>query len=133
VQAVAKVPDRLSTVAQQVVSVTLNDSSSITGNTAVTEGGGVSVIAGALVTLNDSSSISGNTAGTLGGGIYNVGNSSVTLNDSSSITGNTAGADGGGIYNDAFAGPVTLNDSSSITGNTPNNCAPPGSVAGCTG
>ena len=113
--------------------VTLNDSSSISGNTAVTEGGGVSVIAAASVTLNDSSSISGNTAGTLGGGIYNVGNSSVTLNDSSSITGNTAGADGGGIYNDVFAGPVTLNDSSSITGNTPNNCAPPGSVVGCTG
>jgi hypothetical protein len=56
----------------------------------------------------------------------------VTLNNSSSIKGNTAATFGGGIYN-IFSGFVTLNDSSSITGNNPNNCAPPGSVPGCTG
>jgi hypothetical protein len=39
-----------------------------------------------LVTLNDNSSITGNSARLGGGGIFNSG--SVTLNDNSSITGN---------------------------------------------
>jgi hypothetical protein len=47
----------------------------------------------------------------------------------STITGNTAGA-GGGIYLDS--GTVTLQDST-VSGNVPDNCAPPGSVTGCTG
>ena len=41
-----------------------------------------------------------------------------------------AGAGGGGIYLDS--GTVTLHDST-VTGNVPDNCAPPGAVAGCTG
>jgi hypothetical protein len=85
------------------------------------------------VTLNNSGSITGNTAASVGGGIYNL-FGTVTLNNSGSITGNTAGTDGGGIYNNfTFGGLATLNDISSITGNNPNNCAPPGSVPGCTG
>jgi hypothetical protein len=111
--------------------VTLNDNSSITDNTAP-NGGGILNLAGS-VTLNNSGSITGNTAGSVGGGIYNL-FGTVTLNNSTTITGNTAGTDGGGIYNNfTFGGSVTLNDTSSITGNNPNNCAPPGSVPGCTG
>ena len=112
--------------------VTLNDVS-ITRNTAPnSSGGGIGNTGTGTVTLNGTSSISGNTAGFDGGGIANFANGgTVTLNGSSSITGNTAGIDGGGIDNNI--GTVTLNDSSSITGNKPDNCAPPGSVPGCTG
>jgi hypothetical protein len=113
-------------------SLTLNDTSTISDNSAGGDGGGAFIYAGA-VTLNDSSSIRHNTAGWSGGGIYNLGGDAVTLNDTSSISANTAGIDGGGIDNSQWAGPVTLTGSSSITGNIPNNCAPPGSIAGCTG
>lgn len=112
--------------------VTLNDTSTISDNTAPGDGGGAFIFAGSL-TLDDSSSIRHNTAGWSGGGIYDLGGDAVTLNDTSTITANTAGVDGGGIDNSQWAGPATLNDSSSITGNTPDNCAPLGSVAGCTG
>jgi hypothetical protein len=107
--------------------VTLNGTSSITGNTA-TLGGGISNENGSVMTLNGTS-ITGNSAD-LGGGIFND-QGSVTLNGASSITVNTAIEGGGGIYEQG--GPVTLNDTSSVTGNTPDNCEPPGSVAGCTG
>ena len=52
----------------------------------------------------------------------------VTLNHSQ-VTGNTA-AHGGGIFN--FGGTVTLS-ATAVTGNTPDNCEPPGTIAGCTG
>ena len=61
-----------------------------------------------------------------GAGAYNSG--TMTLNGST-VSGNSASAGGGGIYNN---GTATLK-SSAVSGNTPNNCAPPGSVAGCTG
>ena len=65
-----------------------------------------------------------------GAGIDNGG--SVTLTGGSHISGNTAGGDGGGIYN--FGGTtVTLTGGSHISGNEPDNCAPPGSVPGCSG
>ncbi len=44
---------------------------------------------------------------------------------------NTASS-GGGIYA-GLPGSVTLAGSSSVTGNTPDNCAPPGTITGCTG
>jgi predicted outer membrane repeat protein len=50
------------------------------------------------------------------------------------ITGNTAGGDGGGIYN---AGPpggkASVSPSTTVRNNLPDNCAPLGSVGGCTG
>jgi hypothetical protein len=52
----------------------------------------------------------------------------LTLNHSQ-VTGNTA-AHGGGIFNNG--GTVTL-AATSVTGNTPDNCEPPGTIAGCTG
>jgi hypothetical protein len=81
----------------------------------------------------NNSQVNDNTAGGNGGGIANglgamLPGAPITLNHSQ-VTGNTA-AHGGGIFNSG--GTVTL-AGTSITGNTPDNCAPPGSVAGCTG
>ena len=75
--------------------------------------------------MNDSSSVSGNTAIANGGGILNIGR--MTMNDSSSVSGNTADGDndragaGGGIWSGSEDFPhyftVTLKGSSSVTGN----------------
>jgi len=91
--------------------LTLNDSSSVTGNAAAF-GGGISS-SHADTTLNGSSSVSGNTA-TFGGGGIDNGSGIVTLNGSSSVSGNTAGGRGGGIYN---LGTLTLNGTSSVSEN----------------
>ena len=79
-----------------------------------------------------------NAVGGYGGGIANgiplpgpmplIGGA-LTLNRSK-VTGNTAGIHGGGIFKNG--GPVTLT-ASTVTRNTPDNCAPPGSITGCTG
>ncbi|MGW7486216.1 hypothetical protein [Streptomyces sp. NPDC054786] len=86
-------------------------------------GGGISNLGGTLSLLT--SSVTGNTA-VAGGGIYND-NGAVALT-ASSVTGNTA-ASGGGIY--VNSGGVTLL-ATTVSGNTPDNCAPSGSVIGCT-
>ena len=70
--------------------IVLNGSSSVIGNSATAPVGGGGIYAQKVtLTLNDSSSVAGNTAPLLGGGIYERG-STLTLNDSSSVTGNTA-------------------------------------------
>ena len=66
-------------------------------------GGGIAVSVG-TVSLNGSSSVSGNAAVRDGGGIYKDSASTLTLNDSSSVSGNRADFDdngigtGGGVY-----------------------------------
>jgi hypothetical protein len=63
----------------------------------------------------------------------------LTLNNSQ-VNNNRAGGDGGGIANGIplpgpmplIGGTVTLNHSQ-VTGNNPDNCEPPGTIAGCTG
>ena len=56
--------------------------------------------------------------------------------NNSTVTGNAVSEDGlgGGLANPDFFGPgfVTLNHTD-ISGNTPDNCFPPGTIAGCTG
>ena len=107
--------------------VTLGPGTSISNNAGAQAGGGIDNDGTVIL---DGASITGNTAGDsngTGGGISNDG----TVTGTATITGNSAGFDGGGIY--VEQGTVTLNDSSTITGNTPDNCAPPGSVPGCTG
>jgi hypothetical protein len=105
--------------------LTLNDNSTISGNTNPNNGGGIHNESGTVV-LNDNSRVVGNVA-SLGGGIYNangLGPASVTMNGVSKITENTAtGGQGGGVYSEPES-TVTLNDSSSITGNIPDNCFP---------
>lgn len=103
--------------------VTLDDASSVSGNTEQANGGGIFNFDGS-VTLNDTSSISGNTA-YQGGGVENysdgVGALAVlTLNDASSITGNTA-AEGGGVYDPTG---TTIARPGSITGNSPDDIYP---------
>ncbi|MFD5734495.1 hypothetical protein ACFWIY_16880 [Streptomyces sioyaensis] len=86
-------------------------------------GGGISNLGG-TVSLR-LSSVTGNTA-VAGGGLYND-NGVSTLN-ASFVNGNTAAFGGGGIY--VNSGGVTLSGST-VSGNTPDNCAPSGSVIGC--
>ena len=126
--------------------MTLNKSE-VNGNTAagsgvLASGGGIISAQGqpgsvpTTLTLNNSS-VNNNRAGGDGGGIANgiplpgpmplIGGA-LTLNHSQ-VTGNAA-AHGGGIFNNG--GTVTL-AATSVTGNTPDNCEPPGTIAGCTG
>jgi hypothetical protein len=87
-------------------------------------GGGITNLGGTVSAV--SSSITGNTA-VAGGGIY-TDNGAVSL-ITSAVTGNSAGITGGGIY--VNSGRVTTLVST-VSGNTPDNCAPSGSVPGCT-
>ncbi|WP_262371122.1 hypothetical protein [Streptomyces sp. WAC01526] len=87
-------------------------------------GGGLSNLGGTVSLL--SSSVTGNTA-VAGGGIYND-NGSITLT-TSSVAGNQATSSGGGIY--VNSGGVTLL-ATTVRDNSPDNCAPSGSVMGCT-
>jgi hypothetical protein len=92
--------------------LTITDST-ITGNTAPSNGGGVANGGTATIT---NSTISGNTAGA-GGGLYG---GIATVTDST-VTGNTAqGGGGGGIY--AQYGTITISDST-ISGNMATNGA----------
>ncbi|WP_236061738.1 hypothetical protein [Actinacidiphila acididurans] len=88
-------------------------------------GGGIANRGGGVFLT--SSTVTGNTA-VAGGGIYND-NGGVQL-IASSVTANSASVSGGGIYNNS--GPVNVL-TSVVSGNTPDNCAPAGSVQGCTG
>src|SRR5215468_6687653 len=122
--------------------MTLNKSE-VNGNTAagrgpVASGGGIVSAQGppgtvpTTLTINNSQ-VNNNTAGGNGGGIANgispmLTGGALTLNHSQ-VTGNTA-AHGGGIFNSG--GTVTLSQTS-VTGNQVDNCAPAGSVPGCTG
>ena len=82
------------------------------------------------------SPLTGNTAtdsgqATQGGGLANTGTATLVA---SPVTGNralpAALSEGGGIF--SGGGTVTLS-LSPVVGNVPDNCSPPGSVAGCTG
>ncbi len=81
-------------------------------------------------TLMTSTTVQSNTAGTTGGGLYNATDGRLILNDTM-VERNTAG-NGGGIFNGGVSSRVTLNGSL-VRHNVPNNCAPAGSVALCTG
>lgn len=97
----------------------------ISGGSAVAPypGGGIANLGGTLSLV--AGSVTGNTA-IAGGGIYtDSGTVSLTA---SSVTGNAATVSGGGVYVNS-GGVTTL--ASTISGNTPDNCAPSGSVPGC--
>jgi hypothetical protein len=92
--------------------LTLQDGSSVTGNTSANTGGGIENGYG-TVALETGSHVTGNTAASGGGGIFNSGGI-LTLRNDSSVTGNTSAA-GGGIHNQT--GTVTLETGSSVSGN----------------
>jgi hypothetical protein len=101
--------------------------STVTGNVDNLGGGGLFNNEDGVLTVSGST-ITDNTALLYGGGLDNQGPSTTLIN--STVSANHAGIDGGGIY--VESGTVTL-ESTAVTGNVPDNCAPPGSVSGCTG
>jgi hypothetical protein len=105
------------------------ENSIIRSNTANTNGGGVYNGEGGR-TEAIQSTIDRNTAGADGGGVFNATDGRLILRRTL-IERNTA-ASGGGVSNAGVPSRVTL-FTSVIRANTPNNCAPPGSVAGCVG
>jgi predicted outer membrane repeat protein len=89
--------------------------SSLSGNSATAEGGGIYVENGTVKVLNGTT-LSGNSAGTYGGGIY-VYYANVTVSGST-LANNYASTTGGGIYIEPrFQPPVTISGST-FTGNT---------------
>jgi hypothetical protein len=97
--------------------------STVAGNRATLQGGGVQVTSVATLTLIGST-ISGNTSAVNGGGgIYNN-FGTVSLDAACRVTGNHGNpgdADsGGGIYN--HDGNVTLSSAANVSGNTPDQC-----------
>jgi hypothetical protein len=100
---------------------------------AAQEGGGIANSGGSLTLIG--CTVRENDANLDGGGIYNENGGTVIL-DGTTVTRNRANllggaSTGGGIFN--VGGTVTLQNGSSVTDNTPDNCAPPGSVPGCSG
>ena len=99
--------------------------STISGNSASGFGGGLGNAPDSTATITGSS-LSGNSTAGFGGGVVNQGELAMT---GSQVLDNTAAA-GGGIANQG--GTVTLTGTR-VAGNTPDNCEPPGTIAGCTG
>ena len=104
--------------------LTMNGST-ISGNSASGFAGGLGNAPDSTATITGSS-VSGNSTDGPGGGVINQGELAMT---GSRVLDNTAAA-GGGIANQD--GTVTLT-STRVAGNTPDNCEPPGAIAGCTG
>jgi hypothetical protein len=97
--------------------VTLESLTIRNGNVSGTSSGGGIFNSGTLAVTN--SSISGNTAGANGGGIANTNGGTLTVTNSS-ISGNTTGEDGGGIFNNAD-GAVTVTNSTLSGNTASNN------------
>ncbi len=83
------------------------ETSTISNNTAVNEGGGLWNGAGSMHILT--STISGNTSNGDGGGVYNLAGSLMV--SASTIVNNTASGIGGGIDNDPLGGQTTMTSS----------------------
>ena len=103
-----------------------------TGNSA-TMGGAMENEWHAAVT---DTTFAGNKASEDGGAIYQTnpfGSGTLSITGGR-ITGNSASGDGGGIYNAGPpAGRASVSQSTTVSNNKPDNCAPLGSVLGCTG
>ena len=101
----------------------------IGANEARLAGGGVANEKGGTATFRNTT-ISGNSAGKHGGGLYNAAGGTSRM-ISTAISQNTSNGSGGGVFNHHVAGAVRLSGST-VTANKADNCAPAGSVAGCT-
>lgn len=103
--------------------------SRFTGNSANGQGGALITAAGRLTRISQST-FNGNSAVSSGGAIANNGTTTLnrTLVDLNQVI--ITNSPGGGIFNGA--GTVTLRRSI-VRQNSPDNCAPAGSVPGCTG
>jgi predicted outer membrane repeat protein len=108
--------------------------STLSGNTGSKSG--AAVYAGSGTVSISNSILTNNNAISYGGGIL-VDNSTAVSLTGTTVSYNSAGTDGGGIYvaPSSFGlpvGTVSLTNST-VTNNLPDNCAPSGAVAGCTG
>jgi hypothetical protein len=93
--------------------------SDISYNTA-THGGGVAT---ATLSTFESTTITYNTASSEGGGIF-VNSGTINLDSSVTVTNNTSNGragTGGGIYK--YSSPAVINGAAVVTNNTPDNCA----------
>ena len=104
--------------------LTLNESS-LSGNHAPINGGGLNTQPGGISHISQSQIVN-NVSGGLGGGISNLGTTTIS---GSSIRFNR-GSGGGGIATGNTN--VTLRNST-VTSNTPGNCSPLGTIPGCVG
>jgi predicted outer membrane repeat protein len=102
------------------------DGSTVSGNRARRNGGGIYVATAAtspdFASRVVDSTVSDNSAGGYGGGIYNGRDyedlpSAIVLLDST-IRGNTAGIDGGGVFNDG----EVFRKNTAFSDNSPNGC-----------
>jgi hypothetical protein len=96
----------------------------ITNNRASNYGNGICNDYSGTLTLNQTT-VNAKSGNVFGRGIYN--HSTVANN---TVLGGQSGSYGGGVY--TFSGMVQLNHSN-VSANTPDNCSPPGLMAGCTG
>jgi predicted outer membrane repeat protein len=103
--------------------------STFTGNVAAGDGGAIYDFCSGGEQLTGSL-VEGNKA-SVGGGIWFSPNSSMLLSKDT-ISHNHATGNGGGIAAINFDGTAALTNTQ-LHGNEPANCAPPGSVTGCTG
>ncbi len=107
------------TTAADAGKVTINGTTTFSGNIAALNGGAISnspVLGTSIFTINGNSTFTSNNAGELGGGVYNSGE--LTFNGTAAFTSNTAGVNGGAIYN---VGTLTFNDDSTFIGNKAND------------
>jgi CSLREA domain-containing protein len=111
------------------IGITLGDlrivGSTISGNRALGDGGGVSIGSGGAATVRNST-VAGNRAGENGGGFtVEFSSSSLTL-ESATVARNTAGGagSGGGIWGDPGASVLTLNSIIALNraGSSPDDC-----------
>jgi hypothetical protein len=98
----------------------LEGTSSVSGNYASGDAGGIYSDFHSSIWLYDTSSIHHNTADGDGGGML-VSDSQVELHDTSSIHHNTAGGDGGGVFILADLAAFTLYEASSVSDNSPDD------------
>jgi predicted outer membrane repeat protein len=105
------------------------NSSYVINNTANTNGGGIYNELTGVISVSHSI-LSGNMAAQHGAAFYNGTNGTASFS-SSTVQFNTAGVAGGGIFNATCPCSVTLSQTT-ISYNDPQNCAPSGSVHGCT-
>ena len=113
--------------------IVLNGNASLSGNYATLEGGAIDHQVG-MLTMNASSSITGNSTGNMGGGVHNENLGKFIMNDNSSVTNNSAVGVGGGISNvggggapigfpeltldEARSGYLIMNGNSVVSNNT---------------
>jgi predicted outer membrane repeat protein len=114
------------------------DTLTVTGSTLsgnIGSRSGAAIYAGSGTVSIITSILTNNIAGSYGGAIFVDNGTAVSLTGTT-VSSNIAGTDGGGIYvaPAGFGSPGTVSlTSSTVTNNLPDNCAPSGAVAGCTG